>query len=177
MANKRHKPEEIVTKLRQVDVPVGQGMARVDAIREVRVTEQTYCRWRKQLGGMGTDQLKELKRLRKAVSDLTLDKLILAEAARGNFWAPPGAGPASIMRGEMKVSERRVCRLLGHQHRSTQRHRPRGRPDEEQLVADIIELARRYGRYANCPVAARIRLTLTRDPSGRQNLVRSPAPH
>ena len=106
MANKRHKPEEIVQKLRQVDVLVGQGIARVDAIREVRITEQTYYRWRKQYGGMhcpagdlqsksaerGTDQLKEPKRLRKenerlrkSVSDLTLDKLILKEAARGNF--------------------------------------------------------------------------------------------
>ena len=92
MANKRHKPEEIVAKLRQVEVLVGQGMARIDAIREIRVTEQTYYRWRKRYGGMGTDQLKELKRLqkenerlRRAVSDLTLDKLILAEAARGNF--------------------------------------------------------------------------------------------
>jgi transposase-like protein len=67
-------------------------MARIDAIREVSITEQTYYRWRKQYGGMGTDQLKELKRLqkenerlRRAVSDLTLDKLILAEAAKGNF--------------------------------------------------------------------------------------------
>jgi hypothetical protein len=48
MANKRHKPEEIVTKLRQVDVLVGQGMARVDEIREVRTTEQIYYRWRRQ---------------------------------------------------------------------------------------------------------------------------------
>lgn len=92
MANKRDKPEEIVTKLRQVDVLVGQGLARVDAIREVRITEQPYDRLRRQYGGMGTDQLKKLKRLEKenerlskAVSDLTLDKLILAEAARGNF--------------------------------------------------------------------------------------------
>ena len=92
MAIKRHKPEEIVAKLRQVEVLVGQGMARIDAIREISITEQTYYRWRKQYGGMGTDQLKELRRLqkenerlRKAVSDLTLDKLILAEAARGNF--------------------------------------------------------------------------------------------
>lgn len=92
MSNKRHKPEEIVAKLRQVEVLVGRGMARVDAIREVSITEQTYYRWRKQYGGMGTDQLKELRRLqkenerlRKAVSDLTLDKLILAEAAKGNF--------------------------------------------------------------------------------------------
>jgi len=65
---------------------------RVDAIREVRITGQTYSRWRKQHGGVGTDQLKGLKRLqkendrlRKAVSNLTLDKLILKEAARGNF--------------------------------------------------------------------------------------------
>ena len=71
---------------------VGQGMSRIDAIREIRITEQTYYRWRKQYGGMGTDQLKELKRLqkenerlRKAVSDLTQDKLILSEAAKGNF--------------------------------------------------------------------------------------------
>ena len=92
MANKRHKPEEIVTKLRQVDVLVGQGMAQIDAIRQVRIVEQTYYRWRKQYGGMGTAQLKELKRLqkenerlRRAVSDVTLDKLILSEASRGNF--------------------------------------------------------------------------------------------
>ncbi len=50
MAAKRHKPEEIVTKLRQVEVLVGQGMARIDAIREVRITEQTFYRWRKQYG-------------------------------------------------------------------------------------------------------------------------------
>ena len=92
MSTKRHKPEEIVSKLRQVEVLVGQGMSRIDAIRQVRIAEPTYYRWRKQYGGMGTDQLKELKRLqkenerlRKAVSDLTLDKLILSETAKGNF--------------------------------------------------------------------------------------------
>jgi len=92
MATKRHKPEEIVSKLRQVDLLVGKGLARIDAIRQVQITEQAYYRWRKQYGGMGTDQLKELKRLqkenerlRRAVSDLTLDKLILTEAAKGNF--------------------------------------------------------------------------------------------
>ena len=71
---------------------VGQGRARTDAIREIGVIEQTYYRWRQAYGGMGTEQLRELKRLqkenerlRRAVSDLTLDKLILAEAAKGNF--------------------------------------------------------------------------------------------
>ena len=92
MGIKRHRPAEIVTKLRQVEVLVGQGMSRIDAIREVQITEQRFYRWRKQYGGMGTVQLRELKRLqkenerlRRAVSDLTLDKLILSEAARGNF--------------------------------------------------------------------------------------------
>lgn len=90
MANKRHKPEEIVTKLRQVDVLVGQGMVRLEAFRQISITEQTYSRWRKQHVGMGTDQLKELKmlgqeneQLRRAVADLTIDKQILSEAARG----------------------------------------------------------------------------------------------
>ena len=92
MANKRAKPEEIVIKLRQVEVLIGQGKTRIDAIRLIGVSEQTYYLWRKQYGGMGTDQVKELKRLqkendhlRRAVSDLTLEKLILKEAARGNF--------------------------------------------------------------------------------------------
>ena len=92
MGTKRHKPEEIVSKLRQVDVLVGQGMSRPDAMRQVSITEQTYYRWRKQYGGMGTDQLRELKQLqkeneqlRRAVADLTLDKQILREAAKGNF--------------------------------------------------------------------------------------------
>ena len=89
---KRHKLEAIVSKLRQVEVLVGQGMKQVDAIWEIGITEQTYYRWRKQYGGMGREQLKQFKRLQKenerltrAISDLTLDKLILSEAARGNF--------------------------------------------------------------------------------------------
>ena len=92
MSRKRHKPEEIVTKLRQVDVLVSQGQGIVDAIRQIGVSEVTYYRWRQEFGGLKTDQVKRLKdletennRLRRAVSDLTLDKLILQEAARENF--------------------------------------------------------------------------------------------
>ena len=92
MAGKREKPEETVSKLRQVEVLQGQGMTIADAVRQTGTTQQTYYRWRKQFGGMNRDQLKRLKelekenqRLRRAVSDLTLDKLILTEAARGNF--------------------------------------------------------------------------------------------
>ena len=92
MARTHDKPEENVSKLRQVEVLNGQGMPIAQAAREVGTTEQTYYRWRKQYGGMSRNQLKCLKELeqensrhRCAVSDLTLDKMILTEAARGNF--------------------------------------------------------------------------------------------
>ena len=92
MARKRYKPEEIVSKLRQVDVLTSQGTSVADAIRQIGVSEVTYYRWRQEYGGLKSKQVKRLKeletenaRLRKAVSDLTLDKLILQEAARGNY--------------------------------------------------------------------------------------------
>ena len=92
MARKRHAAEEIVTKLRQVDVLSSQGKSVAEAVRSIGVTEVTYYRWRSEYGGLKGDQVKRLKeletensRLRRAVSDLTLDKMILAEAARGNF--------------------------------------------------------------------------------------------
>ena len=92
MASKKHTAEEIVVKLRQVDVLMAQGRHVADAVRAIGVTEVTYYRWRKEYGGLKSDQVKRLKeleteniRLRRAVSDLTLDKLILAEAAKGNF--------------------------------------------------------------------------------------------
>ena len=97
MSRKRHKPEEIVAKLRQVDVLLAQGHTVADAIRSSGVTEVTYYRWRNEYGGLKSDQIKRLKdletenaRLRRAIADLTLDKLILQEAARGNVWSAPG---------------------------------------------------------------------------------------
>lgn len=96
MARKRHSAEEIVTKLRQVDVLMAQGRPVAEAVRSIGVTEVTYYRWRNEYGGLKGDQVKRLKeletenaRLRRAVSDLTLDKLILAEAAKGNVWSAP----------------------------------------------------------------------------------------
>jgi len=92
MPRRRHKPEEIVAKLRRVDVLVSQGQSVADAVRGIGVTEVTYYRWRQEFGGLKTAQVKRMKeleaenaRLRRAVSDLTLDKMILAEAAKGNF--------------------------------------------------------------------------------------------
>lgn len=78
-------------KLRQVDVLVSQGRTVSEAVRTIGVTQFTYYRWRKEFGGLKTNQVKRLKeleeneRLRKAVSDLMLEKLILKEAASGNF--------------------------------------------------------------------------------------------
>jgi transposase-like protein len=89
---KAHTPEEIVAKLRQAEVLVGQGKTVADAGRAISVTEPTYYRWRAEFGGLKLDQVKRLKelerenaRLRKAVSDLTLEKVILKEAALGKW--------------------------------------------------------------------------------------------
>ncbi len=92
MGRKHHKPEEIVAKLRQVEVLSGQGKSMAEAVRAIGVTEPTFYRWRAEYGGLKLDQVRRLKlleqengRLRRAVSDLTLEKLILKEAASGNF--------------------------------------------------------------------------------------------
>lgn len=92
MPQKKHKPDEIVAKLRQVDVLVSQGRSVAEAVRAIGVTQFTYYRWRKEFGRLKTNQVKRLKelekeneRLRKTVSDLTLEKLILREAASGIF--------------------------------------------------------------------------------------------
>jgi putative transposase len=92
MGRKHHKPEEIVAKLRQVEVLSGQGKSIAEAVRAIGVTEPTFYRWRAEFGGLKLDQVRRLKlleqengRLRQAVSDLTLEKLILKEAVSGNF--------------------------------------------------------------------------------------------
>jgi transposase-like protein len=91
MGRKHHKPEEIVGKLRQVEVLTAQGKPVIEAVRAIGVTEATYYRWRAAYGGLKLDQVRRLKvleqengRLRRAVADLTLEKLALKEAAAGN---------------------------------------------------------------------------------------------
>src|SRR4051812_43558840 len=116
MAKKGHKPEEIVAKLRQVDVLVSQGRSVADAIRAIGVTEVTYYRWRRGFGGLKSGQVKRLKeleaenaRLRRAVSDLTLDKQILAEATRGKLLGPARRRACiEHVRRKLSVSERRA---------------------------------------------------------------------
>ena len=118
MPRKRHKPEEIVAKLRQVDVLTSQGQNVADAIRSIGVTEVTYYRWRQEFGGLKSDQVKRLKdletentRLRRAVSDLTLDKLILQEAAGET--SKPRASPRLHRACSTEAVRLRAPRLCG----------------------------------------------------------------
>ena len=92
MPRKRYRPEDILYKLREADIHISQGKTVAETIRLLGISDVSYYRWRREYGGMNTTQVKRLKelekenqRFRKAVSDLTLDKLILQEAAKGNF--------------------------------------------------------------------------------------------
>jgi transposase-like protein len=92
MSRKRFTPEQIIGILREADVKLSQGRSVEQLCRELSITEQTYYRWRREYGGMKVIQARRLKdlekentRLKKAVADLTLDKLILKEALEGNF--------------------------------------------------------------------------------------------
>jgi transposase len=92
VARRHYRPEEIIAKLREAEILLAEGMKVPEVVKELGIHEVTYYRWRKQYGGMRVNQMQRLKelekentRLRKAVSDLTLDKIILQEAAKGNF--------------------------------------------------------------------------------------------
>ena len=92
MPRMRHSPEQILGKLREVEIALAKGQTVAVAVRQIAVTEQTYYRWRNEYGGLSIDQARKLKQLEKenaqlkrAVAELTLDKLILKEAAEGNF--------------------------------------------------------------------------------------------
>ena len=92
MAKKRHTAEQIISKLREAEVLLAKGTKIPQVCRKIGVTEQTYYRWRKEYGGVRTDQVKRLKevekenaRLKKIVADLSLDNAILKEAAYPNF--------------------------------------------------------------------------------------------
>jgi len=92
MARKRHRPEEIISKLRAIEVDISKGVKADAAARKEGIVEQTYWRWRKEYGGLRTDQAKRMKelqkengRLKKLLAEAELDKAILREAASGNF--------------------------------------------------------------------------------------------
>ena len=92
MPRRGFTPEQILNKLRQVEVAVANGMSVAQAVREIGVSDNTYYKWRAEYGGLNLDQVRKLKlleqenaRLKRAVANLTLDNLILKEAAEGNF--------------------------------------------------------------------------------------------
>ena len=92
MGKRGYQPEQIIGKLREVEILLINGQSLQTAVRQIGVTEQTYYRWRKEYGGMKVDQAKRLKevekenaRLRKLVADLSLDNAILKEVSKGNF--------------------------------------------------------------------------------------------
>ncbi len=92
MSKLRHKPEQIIRKLREAEVLSGHGKSIDEICRALGISDATYYKWRKAYGGMQVSQAKRLKalesenaRLKRVVADLTLDKQILKDAAEGNF--------------------------------------------------------------------------------------------
>lgn len=92
MAKRKYSSEEVIHKLREADVLLGQGKTILEAVKQLGITDQTYFRWRKAYGGLKVDQAKRLReletenaRLKRAVAELTVDKLILKEVAEGKY--------------------------------------------------------------------------------------------
>ena len=152
MTRKAHSADEIVAKLRLVDELNLQGRAVGEAVQAIGVTEVTYYRWKRMYGGLEhevVEWLKELEtenaRLRRAVSDLTLDKLILTEAVNERLPSPElRRACIESVEAALGASERRACRVLG-QHRSTQRKRPKSLDG-----ADRDKRHRRHSEVRHC---------------------------
>ena len=103
MKKRRHTPEEIIRKLRQGEVLLGQGKLIADACRDLCISDATYYKWRREYGGMGLSQAKRLKhlevenaRLKRLVADMALDIRVLKDAAEGNFGNYPATVPATL---------------------------------------------------------------------------------
>ncbi|MBT3736771.1 MAG: IS3 family transposase [Gammaproteobacteria bacterium] len=165
MPRKGHSPEQVLAKLRQVEVAVANGKSVGQAVRDIGVTDHTYYRWRREYGGLNLDQAKRLKklekenaRLKRTVADLALDKQILKEAGRGKLLSPSRRRKCveHVQQVLPRVSERRACRVL-NQYRPTQRRTLKSLDDEESLTRDIIKLAVRFGRYGYRRVTALLR--------------------
>jgi transposase InsO family protein len=165
MPAKKHKPEEIIGKLREVEIMLGQGGTTAEACRRIAVSEQTYYRWRKEYGGLKTDQARRMKDLEEgsgegepsaAPCDLGSDarQTDPAGGSKGKLLSPARRRRCiDQIKEVLDVSERRVCRVLG-QHRSTQRKVPCGADDEQALTDDVVALAKQYGRYGYRRVTA-----------------------
>ena len=154
MSRRRHTPEQIITALREAEVGLANGKTVGMVSRDLGISEQTYYRWRQEFGGMKVDQARRFKelekenaRLKRAVANLTVDKLILEEATKGKLLSPERRRRCVVhVRQRLGASERHACHVLG-QPRSTQRRVKKVRVDESALRTDVIRLASRFGRY------------------------------
>ncbi|MFC3216009.1 IS3 family transposase [Novosphingobium panipatense] len=153
MGRQRFTPEQIIAKLREADVLVGRGSTAIEACRQIGISEQTLYRWRKEYGGLKVDQARRMKdlerenaRLKRLVADLALDKAILQEASKLTFkpLPPPRsdrAGPSCVAGiGTTDLPRTRPASLDAATS-------PKDDADERRLTADIIVLAKDYGRY------------------------------
>ena len=118
MAQKKHTPEQIIRKLREVEVAQGKGKTTPQAVKQIGVSEQTFYRWRKEYGGMRVDQAKQLKelekenlRLKRLVADLSLDNQILKEVTEGT--SKPGETTTSYRACSLESWDRKWCRSAG----------------------------------------------------------------
>ena len=153
MAKKRFSAEQVVAKLRQIEVLTAGGKTLPLACKEAGITDVTYYRWRKEYGGLKSDQAKRLKDLERENARLKrVVGPVLGEGdsegrGRGKLLSPERRRKAvEQARGKYGVSERKACQLLG-QPRGTQRYRPILRADEDALTQRIVSLACQYGRY------------------------------
>ncbi|MBM4160080.1 MAG: IS3 family transposase [Ignavibacteria bacterium] len=164
MGRQKHTAEQIISKLREAEVLQGKGMSLEEVLRQLNISDATYYKWRKEYGGLRLDQAKRLKeleqensRLRKVVSDLSIDNAILKEAAPGKLVSPVKRRRAvRELQEALQASERRVCRVL-EQPRSTQRRPAVVKTDEAALRERMITLACEYGRYGYRRVTALLR--------------------
>ena len=154
MSRRRHTPEQIITALREAEVGLANGKTVAMVSRELGISEQTYYRWRQEFGGMKVDQARRFKelekenaRLKRAVANLTVDKLIPGGSDQGKLLSPERRRRCVMhVRQRLGASERHACHVLG-QPRSTQRRVKKLPGDEEALRTDVIRLASRFGRY------------------------------
>ena len=161
---KRYAAEEIISKLREAEVHLAQGETVGQVVRRLGVSEQTYYRWRREFGGMRVDQAKRLKRARAreraaqaAGGRAGARQLDPARGGLGKLLSPAKRRRAvAHARAELRISERRSCRVVG-QARATQRYVPRESPDEQALIARMVALATRFGRYGYRRVTALLR--------------------
>ena len=159
----RYTPEQIISKLREAEVAISKGDSAAAAAKTIGVAEQTFYRWRKEYGGLRTDQAKRLKALEKEnarlkwlLADAELEKQSCRKPCRETSEPDEAMSSCRDALGRDHVSERRACRILG-QPRSTQRREKQISSGESRLVKRMVELATEYGRYGYRRITALLR--------------------